>query len=43
VIWLLPIYQSPLKDDGYDIADYYSIHPDYGDLDDFRTLIGLNL
>lgn len=39
VIWLLPIYQSPLKDDGYDIADYYSIHPDYGDLDDFRTLI----
>ncbi len=39
VIWLLPIYPSPLKDDGYDIADYYSIHPDYGNLDDFKALI----
>ncbi len=38
-IWLLPIYPSPLKDDGYDIADYYNIHPDYGTLDDFRQLI----
>jgi len=38
-IWLLPIYPSPLKDDGYDIADYYSIHPDYGTLDDFREFV----
>ena len=29
-IWLLPFYKSPLKDDGYDIADYYSIQPEYG-------------
>ena len=38
-IWLLPIYPSPLLDDGYDIADYYSIHPDYGDLEDFKSLL----
>ena len=38
-IWILPIYPSPLKDDGYDIADYYGIHPDYGTLEDFKTLI----
>ncbi|MBN1666318.1 MAG: maltose alpha-D-glucosyltransferase [Anaerolineales bacterium] len=38
-IWLLPIYPSPLEDDGYDIADYYGIHPDYGNLDDFKTLV----
>ncbi len=38
-IWLLPIYPSPLKDDGYDIADYYGIHPDYGTLDDFIALV----
>jgi len=38
-IWLLPIYPSPLVDDGYDIADYYGIHPDYGNLEDFKTLI----
>ena len=38
-IWLLPIYPSPLLDDGYDIADYYSIHPDYGDLEDFKTFL----
>ena len=31
-IWLLPFYPSPLKDDGYDIADYYSINPIYGTL-----------
>ena len=29
-IWLLPMYPSPLRDGGYDIADFYSIHPDYG-------------
>jgi maltose alpha-D-glucosyltransferase/alpha-amylase len=38
-IWLLPFYPSPLKDDGYDIADFYSIHPDYGTLDDFKEFL----
>jgi maltose alpha-D-glucosyltransferase/alpha-amylase len=38
-IWLLPIYPSPLRDDGYDIADYRSIRPELGTLDDFRELI----
>lgn len=38
-LWLLPFYPSPLRDDGYDIADYYSIHPSYGTLADFRDLL----
>ncbi|MFH1995826.1 MAG: maltose alpha-D-glucosyltransferase [Candidatus Omnitrophota bacterium] len=38
-IWLLPFYPSPLKDDGYDIADYYSINPAYGTLRDFKELL----
>ena len=38
-IWLLPMYPSPLRDGGYDIADFYSIHPDYGTVEDFRALI----
>lgn len=38
-IWLLPIYPSPLKDDGYDIADYYGVHSNYGILDDFKELL----
>ncbi len=38
-IWLLPFYPSPLKDDGYDIADYYSVHPSYGTLDDFKVFL----
>ena len=38
-VWLLPIYPSPLLDDGYDIADYYSILKEYGTLDDFRQLV----
>jgi|WetSurMetagenome_2_1015567.scaffolds.fasta_scaffold07608_2 maltose alpha-D-glucosyltransferase / alpha-amylase len=38
-LWLLPIYPSPLKDDGYDISDYTGIHPDYGSLDDFKALL----
>jgi maltose alpha-D-glucosyltransferase/alpha-amylase len=38
-IWLLPFYPSPLRDDGYDIADYYSVHPDYGTLKDFRDFL----
>ena len=38
-IWMLPIYASPLIDDGYDISDYYSVHPDYGIVEDFQNLI----
>ena len=38
-IWLLPFYPSPLRDDGYDIADYRTIHPAYGTLKDVRRLI----
>ncbi|SES90826.1 maltose alpha-D-glucosyltransferase [Stigmatella erecta] len=38
-IWLLPHYPSPLRDDGYDIADFYGIHPDYGTLADFQRLV----
>ncbi|MDQ3266269.1 MAG: maltose alpha-D-glucosyltransferase [Myxococcota bacterium] len=38
-LWLLPMYPSPLRDDGYDIADYYNIHPDYGSLNDFQRLV----
>ena len=39
VIWLLPIYPSPLHDDGYDIADFYGVHPDYGTLGDVQRLL----
>jgi maltose alpha-D-glucosyltransferase/alpha-amylase len=39
VLWLLPFYPSPLKDDGYDIADYHSIHADYGTLHDFKHFL----
>jgi maltose alpha-D-glucosyltransferase / alpha-amylase len=38
-IWLLPFYPSPLRDDGYDIADYRGIHPDYGTLRDFQEFL----
>ncbi|RMH02432.1 MAG: maltose alpha-D-glucosyltransferase [Chloroflexi bacterium] len=38
-IWILPMYPSPLRDDGYDIADYMDIHPDYGTLDDFKAFL----
>ena len=38
-IWLLPFFPSPLRDDGYDIADYYSVHPDYGTLEDFKEFL----
>src|SRR5262245_50960416 len=38
-IWLLPFFPSPLKDDGYDISDYHSVHPSYGTLDDFRAFV----
>jgi maltose alpha-D-glucosyltransferase/alpha-amylase len=39
-IWLLPFYPSPLKDDGYDIADYCDVHPMYGTLGDFKNFLG---
>ncbi len=38
-LWLLPLYPSPLRDDGYDIADYLSVHSSVGSLDDFRELL----
>lgn len=38
-IWVLPFYPSPLKDDGYDIADYYSINPSYGNIADFKKFL----
>ncbi|GAB3885751.1 maltose alpha-D-glucosyltransferase [Spirosoma agri] len=38
-IWLLPFYPSPLRDDGYDIADYYTINPSYGTIEQFKTLL----
>ncbi|HKJ48561.1 MAG TPA: maltose alpha-D-glucosyltransferase, partial [Christiangramia sp.] len=38
-IWLLPFYPSPLRDDGYDIADYYSINSSYGNVEDFKIFL----
>ena len=38
-IWLLPFYPSPLKDEGYDVADYCNVHPSYGTLRDVRQFI----
>ena len=38
-IWILPFYPSPLKDDGYDIADYYGVNPNYGTLQDFQAFL----
>jgi maltose alpha-D-glucosyltransferase / alpha-amylase len=38
-IWLLPIFQSPLRDGGYDISDYFTILPEFGDLGDFVELV----
>ena len=38
-IWLLPIYESPLRDGGYDISDYFQVLPEFGDLGDFVELI----
>lgn len=38
-IWLLPFFDSPLRDGGYDVRDFYKIHPKYGTLEDFKTLI----
>ena len=38
-LWLLPFYPSPLRDDGYDIADYRGIHPAYGRMADFKAFV----
>ncbi len=38
-IWVLPFYPSPMRDDGYDISDYFSINGDYGTLSDFKLLL----
>ncbi len=38
-IWLLPMYISPLRDGGYDIADFFVIHEDYGTVDDFKSFV----
>ncbi|USP15244.1 alpha,alpha-phosphotrehalase [Vibrio gazogenes] len=39
VIWLTPVYPSPMVDNGYDICDYYDIHPEFGTLSDFERLL----
>jgi maltose alpha-D-glucosyltransferase/alpha-amylase len=39
IIWLLPFYPSPLKDDGYDIAGYTDVHPNYGTIQDFKAFL----
>src|SRR5205814_6505309 len=38
-IWLLPFYPSPMRDDGYDIADYFDVNPNFGTLYDFRAFL----
>ena len=38
-VWMLPFYPSPRRDDGYDIAEYTGVHPDYGDIDDVRRFV----
>ena len=38
-LWLLPFFPSPLRDDGYDISDYVSVHPSYGTMDDFQSVL----
>ena len=38
-IWLLPFFPSPLRDDGYDIANYVDVNPSYGTLDDFKQVL----
>ena len=38
-VWLMPFFPSPLRDDGYDISDYYSVNPTYGSVEDFKTFL----
>ena len=39
LLWLCPIYKSPMDDNGYDISDYYNIDPSFGTMDDMETLL----
>ena len=39
IVWLQPVYVSPQHDNGYDVADYYRINPDYGTMEDFDELL----
>ncbi|HEX2741100.1 MAG TPA: alpha-amylase family glycosyl hydrolase, partial [Rubrobacter sp.] len=39
VIWLMPFYPSPMRDDGYDISEFKNVHPDYGTKRDFRAFV----
>src|SRR6201988_3223037 len=39
ILWLLPFYPSPLRDDGYDIANYTAVHPSYGTMDHFKVFM----
>ncbi len=38
-VWVMPFYPSPLRDDGYDISDYYRVNPSYGTLEDFKLFL----
>jgi maltose alpha-D-glucosyltransferase / alpha-amylase len=38
-VWLLPFYPSPMRDDGYDVADYHNVHPQYGTRNDVRQFV----
>jgi maltose alpha-D-glucosyltransferase / alpha-amylase len=38
-LWVLPFFPSPLRDDGYDVADYYNVNPIYGNIDDFKAFV----
>ncbi len=38
-IWLLPFFPSPMRDDGYDVADFNTVNPIYGDIQDFQTFL----
>ena len=38
-VWLMPFFPSPLRDDGYDISDYYSVNPTYGTVEDFKVFL----
>ncbi|WP_269758353.1 alpha-amylase family glycosyl hydrolase [Thalassobacillus sp. C254] len=39
MVWICPIYKSPMADNGYDISDYYQLNPEFGDMRDLDELI----
>lgn len=43
MLWICPMYQSPLADNGYDISDYYDMLEDYGTMEDVDELIAVNI